>query len=325
MGALLSRVLLGVVVTAAALSVLDPAISDAQPDSRPTASPGTDTRAAARKLVKEGIAAQDAGDQGRAITLYLKAFSLEPHPMLLFNIGQAHRLAGCFERAIQFYDRYLALDPQGAQAATARTALAELQRASNPDAASCAKVVAPNESTGNRSATAAPPGRLKLHSAPDGVEVMLDGEKIGVTPLERELAAGPHTIVLVDGGMLAGEQKVDIGIDETLELTIPVERSARSSPSQGPSRLVPVLLWSGGVLALAGSGVLLYLGQKGGPAHPEDRYIYRGATPTGYAFAATGAAALAAGAWWWLHRSRESAPVASISSSSGYFGWQGRF
>jgi hypothetical protein len=89
--------------------------------------------------------------------------------------------------------------------------------------------------------------------------------------------------------------------------------------------LAPVLFWTGGGLALAGSGILLYLGQQGGSAHPEDRYIYRGATPTGFVLAGTGAAAIGVGIWWWGRGSRESAPIAAIGHEARYLGWQGRF
>jgi hypothetical protein len=146
-----------------------------------------------------------------------------------------------------------------------------------------------------------------------------------VTPLERELAAGSHTIVLVDRGMLVGESKVEVFEGDVLEMTMPVEYPASAAPQRGPSRVPPVLLWAGGGLALAGSGVAFYFGQKGGPEHPEDPYIYRGATTTGYVLAGAGAAAIGVGVWLWVRGSRESAPTASIGPGGAHVGWQGRF
>jgi hypothetical protein len=174
-------------------------------------------------------------------------------------------------------------------------------------------------------------GRLKLSSKPDGMIVMLDGSKIGVTPIERDLAAGPHTIVLVSGGTQVGQRTIQIPSGATIEVTMPVEYPSdddRYRPAPGPSRIAPVALWVGGALALAGSGYLFYLGQQGGPDDPDDRYKYPYAMPTGFAVAAAGAAAIGTGVWLWVRgsgESRESAPIAAIAPGGGYVGWQGRF
>jgi tetratricopeptide (TPR) repeat protein len=80
----------------------------------------------AKQYVDAGLAAQDAKDYETAISLYTKAYALVPHPVLLFNIGQAHRLAGRVDEAIRFYQQYLDADPKGPQATTARDLIAEI-------------------------------------------------------------------------------------------------------------------------------------------------------------------------------------------------------
>lgn len=93
------------------------------------ADPGADrTKAVAKQYVDAGLAAQSSGDYDTAITFYEKAAALVPHPVLTFNIAQAHRLAGRIERALQLYRAYLAADPKGSQAATAREIVAEIER-----------------------------------------------------------------------------------------------------------------------------------------------------------------------------------------------------
>jgi hypothetical protein len=173
-------------------------------------------------------------------------------------------------------------------------------------------------------------GRLNLHSKPDGMIVMLDGSKIGVTPIERDIAAGEHSIVLVDGGTRVGERTVKIPEGATIELTMPVvypRNDVRNPPPPPPpSRVPPVLCWVGGGLLLGGSGVAFYYGQKGGAAHPDDKYIYRGAKPAGVGLAAGGVAVIGVGVWLWIRGSTsESAPVAALGPGGGYLGWQGRF
>jgi hypothetical protein len=71
MGSFLPRVVIGVGVALALLLVPGSGISGAQPDPGGAAPASASTRAAAKKLVDEGIAAFDAKDYDRAIALYL--------------------------------------------------------------------------------------------------------------------------------------------------------------------------------------------------------------------------------------------------------------
>lgn len=127
MGSLLSRVVLGAGV-AVALSASAPGCGWKQ--ARPGASAPTQAdKQAARGLVDEGIAAMDARDYARAVALYTRAFAVVPHPILLFNIGQAYRLAGHPDRAVPYYEHYLQREPGGEEAAAARAWLTKLDAA----------------------------------------------------------------------------------------------------------------------------------------------------------------------------------------------------
>lgn len=79
-----------------------------------------DKRRIARGYVDAGVAAQDSGDYATALDLYAKAYALIPHALLLYNQGQAHRLAGHRDAAKEFYRKFLATQPKGAEAGTAR-------------------------------------------------------------------------------------------------------------------------------------------------------------------------------------------------------------
>lgn len=81
----------------------------------------------AKKHVADGLAAQDAGDFTTAIAEYERAYRLVPHPEILFNLGQAHRLDGQPARALSYYRRYLAIEPDGRVAADAKRWIAELE------------------------------------------------------------------------------------------------------------------------------------------------------------------------------------------------------
>lgn len=82
----------------------------------------------AKAYVDAGLAAQGGGDYDTAITFYTKAYELVPHPVLLFNIAQSHRLAGHVDQAVKLYQSFLATNPTGAEAQLARDLLAEIAK-----------------------------------------------------------------------------------------------------------------------------------------------------------------------------------------------------
>jgi tetratricopeptide (TPR) repeat protein len=99
---------------------------DAQPTPTSPDSTSENQRAAAKKLTDEAIAAHEAKNYDTALALYMEAYQLVPHPALLFNIGQAYRLAGNLDQAELYYRRYLERDPDGPNASLAREFIASL-------------------------------------------------------------------------------------------------------------------------------------------------------------------------------------------------------
>ncbi len=71
---------------------------------------------------QQGEAHFKAGSFELAVVEYEKAYALEAQPGLLFNIALAYESGGTSDKAIEYYDRYLAAEPGGARAneATAR-------------------------------------------------------------------------------------------------------------------------------------------------------------------------------------------------------------
>ena len=88
---------------------------------------GVDKKQLARQYTNAAIAAQDARDYDTAITFYQKAYEQVPHPILLFNMAQSHRLAGREAEALALYQRYLTDDPKGPKAKDARGFVTELE------------------------------------------------------------------------------------------------------------------------------------------------------------------------------------------------------
>jgi hypothetical protein len=193
-------------------------------------------------------------------------------------------------------------------------------------------------------------GRLQLTSKPDGVVVMLDGIRVGVTPIERDLDPGPHEVVLLQGGQQVGTKSVVIERGETAEVAIPVVVPKDPTPPkpitiektkvvektrvvvvekpQPPSRVLPGLLMLAGLATAAGGGVSIYYGQKKGPDEP---WLYPNATRNGEILIGAGGAVFILGTIWFIARSGHaeekppSAPAVSLTPGGATFGWAGVF
>lgn len=82
---------------------------------------------AARGHFRSGSAWYSEGKYDKAIAEFEAAWELAPLPDILFNLGQAHRLAGDKRAAIRAYRRYLGTSPRGPAALAARRHLDELE------------------------------------------------------------------------------------------------------------------------------------------------------------------------------------------------------
>lgn len=80
-----------------------------------------------RRLVGQAAEAYNRNEPDVAINLLEQAYTINPNPLLLYNIGRAHELAGRLERALEYYDRFLAEHPEEAQAQLGREARAGVQ------------------------------------------------------------------------------------------------------------------------------------------------------------------------------------------------------
>jgi hypothetical protein len=170
-------------------------------------------------------------------------------------------------------------------------------------------------------------GRLAVSSDPAGLTVVFDNENIGVTPLEREVSAGQHTVVLMHRGQRVGEKVVKIHPDVTAEIKIPVVMPApdASSGNGGSSPLLGGLVMGLGGAALA-AGIALYVTSE---EDTGEKLYYRDTKTLGLGVAAGGAVMTGLGFWLWM-RARgsgetASAPVVSLTSQGGVIGWTGAF
>ena len=168
-------------------------------------------------------------------------------------------------------------------------------------------------------------GRVSIHSKPDGLQVLIDNENVGVTPLERDLAVGKHDIVLMSRGQKVGERELKVHPEVTAEITIPVTmpKDDEVTVIERPSRVVPALILGTGVAALAVGAVLYFTSEE----DTGEKLYYRDTKLAGIGVAAGGAVVTAVGTWLWIRSGGEpdSAPVATLDAHGGTVGWSHAF
>ncbi|MCB9565447.1 MAG: tetratricopeptide repeat protein [Kofleriaceae bacterium] len=183
--------------------------------ARPAGS--ADDRARAETLAADAKVHFDLGEWAEAITGYEDAYRLYPSPGLLYNLGQAYRLAGDCARAVTTYKSYLRQAPDSSHRAVVEQHLAELG-----DCTAAAGAHAPGDAgdaaDGGDDAGAAR-GRRRPSDAPaePGGPLATDAGAVA-TPLPgvtapRRRAAGPVVIGLGAGGVVALAAGVYFAID----------------------------------------------------------------------------------------------------------------
>jgi hypothetical protein len=158
---------------------------------------GTPARADQRQAAEHFALAESAekrGDWKTAIDEYSRAYALAPHPSVLYNIARSHEHLEDWAQAAEYFRRYLAEDPAAADRAEVEQRIALLEEK--------ARAARPAPRTGT--------GWLIVHAQPDGAEVLVDGQPVGVTPLNREVPAGTHKVLVRAPGYHPIERDVTV-------------------------------------------------------------------------------------------------------------------
>jgi tetratricopeptide (TPR) repeat protein len=87
-----------------------------------------DERALAREHYQKGTKAYDLGVYDEAIKEYMEAYRIKDDPAILYNLGQAHRLAGHAAEAIRFYKMYLTKVPRASNRDEVQLKIDELSK-----------------------------------------------------------------------------------------------------------------------------------------------------------------------------------------------------
>jgi PEGA domain len=172
-------------------------------------------------------------------------------------------------------------------------------------------------------------GHIKFKSVPPGARITIDGQPIGVTPLDWDLPSGKHMVRMDKAGLEPESRELLVVSNRTDLFAMKLALSARNDRSDDHDdkphpRTIPLGMLAAGGLLL-GTGIVMF-------AIDEDPGLNRNKTyhntaPAGFGLAIGGAMVSGLGAGWLLFRSSKahSTPIAAVTSDSAYIGWLGRF
>lgn len=207
--------------------------------------------------VKQGDQHKDAGAYDDAAREYQAAYELVPHPVLFFNLAQVYRLKGDREQALEYYERYLAGDPDGRASAQARRFASELRAAIERDRAEARE----RERRARLRQEARPgPGPLPgPGDAPvdDGQPAPGRGLRVG----GAVMAAVGAISVGVGVGFGLKARSISNEIDGHTAGPWPDELLARQAQGEEAEQYMFVFT-SAGAFALAAGGLLYYMGHR---------------------------------------------------------------
>jgi hypothetical protein len=166
-------------------------------------------------------------------------------------------------------------------------------------------------------------GHVKLKSAPPGARITIDGQAIGVTPLDWDLPPGKHTVQMDKAGRTTASRDVVVVSNRTDLVVLTMPAVGDDDRADRPSRMLPLgLVAAGGALLVTG-GVLIAVDEDPGPKAP--RYIHN-TGPTGVGLAIAGVVAGGIGTYLLLRKHEPaSAPVAGFTGDTAFVGWLGQF
>lgn len=144
----------------------------------------TDDVTAAREHYRKATMAFELGAFDEAIGEYEEAYRLKDDPAILYNLGQAHRLAQHSTEALHFYKMYLSKVPDASNRAEVESKIAALQQLVDQQrAATSMPPTAPMRPAVPETATAAAPPPKPAAPPKPGLAKKVSGIVVGVAGL----------------------------------------------------------------------------------------------------------------------------------------------
>jgi tetratricopeptide (TPR) repeat protein len=152
----------------------------------------------ARVRYREGVDAYKEGRFRDAIDLFLEADQLAPSAALSFNIGAAYEKLDEPAAALRWYRDYLRRAPDASDRAHVDTLVSGFEHTL--------------QSSGVQ--------QMTVTSTPEGAELVVDGQSVGVTPFTLELAPGSHVLSLKLAGRAPASRTVELPADHAMDVAM---------------------------------------------------------------------------------------------------------
>lgn len=218
----------------------------AQPAAAPTATPAT-TKDEAKQRYLKGVELFEEGDYQAALIEFKRSYELVPKHEVLYNIGQVHFQLQDYASALKALERYLQEGDRKIPAARRSDVERDLEKLRSRIATLVVKTNLP------------------------GADVLVDGVKVGTTPLREPLllSSGKRRIEATKEGFrtastteeLAGQEQREIALElrpEASDGTDGAGRDGSASTAVAPPKTAigPIVAWSATGAFAIGTGVL---------------------------------------------------------------------
>lgn len=184
-------------------------------------------RAEAQEVFKDGQDDFNAGFYKEASTKFLRAFQLDPHPVIMYNVARAHEETGELIKSLQYYRLLLGLKPSKRVRREANAKIEEIElflRAQGVDVLNL------------ETAEWLPTGKLTVITEPRKAEVIINGQSAGLSPiLDHKLPQGDYNVAIEREGFAPELRNVTIigGKNYTIAIELQVEALAENREPGG--------------------------------------------------------------------------------------------
>lgn len=205
-------------------------------------------RKRAEQHYNAGVSALEAQEWDTAIGEFMQALTLDPNPVLVFNVARAYELKGDKRAALSFFRQYASMDISQADQADVQGRMAGLESALKAEAA--------------KNQVDSAPGRVVVRCNAPGAVASVDGKPPVSLAAPLMLGPGTHFVVVSAPGFLGERRKVEVAAGSAQQLNLELAEA----PDPGGMSGVMV----GGIATAAtGAALLIAAGVIHGTAEVE--------------------------------------------------------
>ena len=178
---------------------------------KPAPAEKTPEQKEADRHFKSGVGFFTDQKYAEALAEFDRAYEIAPATIVLYNIAACHRYLSHYSEAVKYYRRFLDESEGGAKVPADRIVAA---KAELDDILS--KIA-----------------RVSV-TAPDGAEVMVDGEPVGTMPLDMPLivAPGEHKVVVKLAGKKDGDKSLKLASGDEVSVKINLSDAPKAPPPE---------------------------------------------------------------------------------------------